>query len=405
MTKNGFLKFDLNRLTTQKASRIFRFKSTHDSKNFPELWFKSTHDSKIIWNIDLNQAMAQCFESAVDLLAFLGFHCWVHCWPSWAFTEFCWLFWAFTKFRWPFWAFTKFCWPLLCIRLKCLDSNQLMTQAVTRRLESIQLMTQAAFRELTQNQLVTQVDFPGIDSDWLMTSSPFSIQINSWLKQKAFDAESTHDSTLSHTHVCSQARVNYNEDNSFIWFRITYITYGLLDGRHYRTIVEAFLFTTAHPGDRLHESPNSVLPTDPPTPATAPLDRDGAAGGEGGGRLDATSGWSFGRFSGAAGSFDECFPLTVGPTGSSVRKGVSREQGIGFNYPANYLYPDSPMPRMSDNLKTCFTKMHENNTRTELFKTILWQRALPKKISNSQIRLCRRWIGCAVQLARDVCCV
>ena len=31
----------------------------------------------------------------------------------------------------------------------------------------------------------------------------FSVQINSWLKRKAFDSESTHHSTLSHTHVCS----------------------------------------------------------------------------------------------------------------------------------------------------------------------------------------------------------
>ena len=35
------------------------------------------------------------------------------------------------------------------IRLKCLDLNQLMTQAVPQRLESIQLMAQAAFQELT----------------------------------------------------------------------------------------------------------------------------------------------------------------------------------------------------------------------------------------------------------------
>ena len=64
-------------------------------------------------------------------------------------------------------------------------------------------MTQAAFQELTQNQLMTQVDSPGIDSDWLMTqsASPFSIQINSWLKRKPFDSESTRDSNLSHTHV------------------------------------------------------------------------------------------------------------------------------------------------------------------------------------------------------------
>ena len=36
--------------------------------------------------------------------------------------------------------------------------KQLMTQAVSGRLESIQLMTQAAFQELIQNQLMAQVD-------------------------------------------------------------------------------------------------------------------------------------------------------------------------------------------------------------------------------------------------------
>ena len=64
---------------------------------------------------------------------------------------------------------------LFGIRLRCLDSNQLMSQAVSRRLKSIELMIQAAFQELTQNQLMTRVDSPGIDSYWHMTqsASPF----------------------------------------------------------------------------------------------------------------------------------------------------------------------------------------------------------------------------------------
>ena len=112
------------------------FVSNHfkTKKNFPEFWFKSTHDSKTIWNVDSNRVMTQWFEWTVDFAD---------------------LFWVFTKFRWPF----------LGIRLRCLNSNQLMTRAVSRRPESIELMTQAAFQEVTQNHLMTQVDSPGIDSD------------------------------------------------------------------------------------------------------------------------------------------------------------------------------------------------------------------------------------------------
>ena len=84
------------------------------------------------------------------------------------------------------------------------DLNQLMTQAVSRKLESIQLVIQAAFQELTQNQLMIQVDSQvliPIDS-WLKMLPKFPIQISSWLaKNIRFLVD--HDSTLSHTHVCT----------------------------------------------------------------------------------------------------------------------------------------------------------------------------------------------------------
>ena len=85
-----------------------------------------------------------------------------------------------------------------------IDSNQLMTQPVSRRPELIQLMTRATFQELAQNQLMTEVDSPGIDSDQLMTEnvSHFRFKFSPWLKRKSFYSESTHASTLSHTHVC-----------------------------------------------------------------------------------------------------------------------------------------------------------------------------------------------------------
>ena len=124
------------------------------------------------------------FESSLDFVdPFLGFR-------SISLT----FVWDFTKFRWPFWAFVK-----------CLNSNQLMTQAVSQRLESIHGST----------------GFPGIDSESTHDSSGFprywfrlthdsvlphfSIQMNSWLKRKAFDSDSTHASTQSHTHLWFEA--------------------------------------------------------------------------------------------------------------------------------------------------------------------------------------------------------
>ena len=136
-----------------------------------------------IWNIDLNQIIAQWFESTVDFVDLFGF--------SLNFVD---LFWVFTEFRWPFLgfhsislacfgAYTKFRWPIFGHSTKCLHSNQLMTQAESRRLESIQLMSQATSQELTQNQLMTQVD----------------CQTDSWLKVlHHFRFKSTHDSTKKH---------------------------------------------------------------------------------------------------------------------------------------------------------------------------------------------------------------
>ena len=64
-------------------------------------------------------------------------------------------FWAFNfTVDWVtlFWAFDLSDFP------QQTDLNQLMTQAVSWRLESIRVMSQVAFQELTQNHLVTQVD-------------------------------------------------------------------------------------------------------------------------------------------------------------------------------------------------------------------------------------------------------
>ena len=163
-TQNGSLKFDSYWLPTQKL---------------PEFWFKSTHGSKKLFRILirtnswLNDAIHSQFR-----MTFLGIQ--LHRWIGITF----------------FGLSTQ-------VPSRQIDLSQLMTQAVSRRLESIQLMTQTAFQELTHNQLMTQMDSQvliQIDS-WLKTLPDLSIQINSWLKRKTFDSESTHDSTLSYTHV------------------------------------------------------------------------------------------------------------------------------------------------------------------------------------------------------------
>ena len=52
-----------------------------------------------------------------------------------------------------------------------IDSNQLLIQALSRKLESIPPMIQTALQELTQNQLMNKVHSPDIDLAGLMTQS------------------------------------------------------------------------------------------------------------------------------------------------------------------------------------------------------------------------------------------
>ena len=170
--------------STHDSQWLYRnwFKSTHDSKWISENWLKSTHDSKssrIFWfkSTHDSKKLSRILIQINSWLKKSGILIWINSWlndsnqPLISLT----FFWAFTQFRWPFLGFHSISLTFFGHSTKCLDSNQLMTQAVSRRLESIQLMTQATFQELTQNQLMTQVDSPGIDSDWLMTqsASPF----------------------------------------------------------------------------------------------------------------------------------------------------------------------------------------------------------------------------------------
>ena len=54
-----------------------------------------------------------------------------------------------------------------------IDSNQLMTQAVCRRLKSIQLMTQAALQGINSESTHDSSESPGIDSGRLIAQATF----------------------------------------------------------------------------------------------------------------------------------------------------------------------------------------------------------------------------------------
>ena len=93
-----------------------------------------------------------------------------------------------------------------------------MTQAAYRKAEPIQLMTQAAFQGTDSESTHDSSGSPSIDSDRFMTQVTFKeidlesthdlsrsqalIQIDSCLKRKTFDSESSYDSTPSRSHVC-----------------------------------------------------------------------------------------------------------------------------------------------------------------------------------------------------------
>ena len=223
MTQNGFLEFDSSRLTTQKLQNIL-------IKINSESWLKKAlqnFDSNRlttqnpIWNIDSNQVMTQWFESTVDFVdLFL------------VFTQFRWPFRALTKFRSLFWAFTTFCWPFLG------DSTQ------APRFESA--YDSSGISKTWIDSTHDSSGFPRIDSESTHDSSGFprywfrlthdskcfpifSIQINSWIKQKTFDSDSTYDSSLSHRYP-GRSRTDRPDQNTlplrFQWNVVYRVIWG-----------------------------------------------------------------------------------------------------------------------------------------------------------------------------------
>ena len=159
---------------------------------------------KILWNIDSNQVMTEWLESTVDFVDIFGLS-----------LNFVNLFWDFTKFLWPFGDFTKFCWPFLGIRQVPWFESAHHSSGIS-----------GTWICSTHDSSC----FPGVDSELTQDSSGFprywfrfthdskcipifSIQINSWLNQKVFDSDSTHDSTMSHTRVCFPPRTHSEISN------------------------------------------------------------------------------------------------------------------------------------------------------------------------------------------------
>ena len=201
ITQNDSTRIDLNQLLTQneflnliqidsplkKNPEYFDSNQLTTQKTFQRLDLNRLMTQKSIWNIDSTQVMTQLFESSINFVDLF-----------WAFTKISWLFLGFHQVSLIFIGLSLNFVDLFWIFDNCLDSNQLMTQEVSRSLESIQLMTQADFQELTQNQLMTQVDSPGIYLDWLMTqsASPFlySNQLMTQAKSIWFWVDSCFDS-------------------------------------------------------------------------------------------------------------------------------------------------------------------------------------------------------------------
>ena len=111
---------------------------------------------------------------------------------------------------WPSWGLDSSVVPRI-------DSNQLIIQAVSRRVASIKLMIQVAFQGIDSESTHDSKRSPGIDSDPLKTQMAFQwidsesthnssrspgIDSIRLMTQAKKDSESTHDSTLSRTHVC-----------------------------------------------------------------------------------------------------------------------------------------------------------------------------------------------------------
>ena len=181
--------------STQDSQWLYKtwFISTHDSKRMSEIWFISTHNSESFQNFDWNQLTTEKAFQNFDSNQLMSQWCY-------SFPVSVDLFWAFNfivDFVWPFWGFwlkylpDKLIWISSWLKQYLGDLNRF--NSWLKRL----------FQELTHNQLMTQIDSQvllQIDS-WLKMLSGFSIQVNSLLKRKTFDSGSTHDSTLSQTHV------------------------------------------------------------------------------------------------------------------------------------------------------------------------------------------------------------
>ena len=202
----GFPKFRFKSTHDSKSFPEFWFKSSLGSKGFPEFWFKSTHDSKDV----LKYRFESTHDSVTYTIMIGPLSHWI--WPSTT-------IFGLAPFHLTWCDFFR-AFDLKSFRE--IDSNRHMTQAVSQKVGSIQVMIQADFqginsesthdssgspvlirmdswlkrlaRELNQNQL-TSSGSPGIDSNRLMT------HLMAWLIWKTFDLESTHDSTLTLTHV------------------------------------------------------------------------------------------------------------------------------------------------------------------------------------------------------------
>ena len=193
MTHNCFTRLhSVNSRLKMDVWNLFRIDSRF--KSFQNFDSNQLTAQKAFKNLDSNQPMTQwCYSFPVRLTFFFIIQL------------YCWLGMTFFGFS----TLLNSC-SFLSFRLKYLPDNLMWISSWPSSssiwetwVDSTHYSIRRLFQESTQNQLMTQVDsqvFIQIDS-WLRRIPDFSIHIDSWLKPKTFDSESTHDSTLSHTHV------------------------------------------------------------------------------------------------------------------------------------------------------------------------------------------------------------
>ena len=204
--------FTLAVLTTAKASRILIQINSRTIQNLSEPWLESTHDSMVL-------------SIPIFVWHFLGIH--LYCWLGMTFFGL--LTQVLTSYD-LFWAF-RLEWLFLADWFESAhDSSNTSETWIDSTYDSSGFpgMDSESTHDSVDPQVLIQID------SWPKMLPDF-FQINSWLKRKTFNSKSTHDSTLSHTHVCPGWRAVFwllvlSEEPPEQWTATWHHAQGTMDG-------------------------------------------------------------------------------------------------------------------------------------------------------------------------------